>query len=448
MQRFVKHVLAGGLILILAALYWYGGVQQLARVNTDMKSTDQSAYMDYARNMYESDYTFIGGRNRMPVYPFLQSLFYHPSLSNEGFFERGKYVNLILSLVLLAGLASVFRHFFGPLHALNLVLIIAFTVFIFKAGWFQTELLFYVMNFCLFLLMCRLLQEPSCAFAILTGIVAALAHLTKASVLPGLVVFLLSVGAQGAWTVCGNRRTAARLTTTKSTTSHFTVILLVGLFFLITVFPYISTSKRVFGHYFYNVNSTFYMWYDSWEEAKQGTRAYGDRVGWPEMPPEEIPSMSKYLREHTPKQTMERFLNGGRLVWNNVLDSYGYFKYIVIYACSLIVAMRRHWTRTRQFIAKNPILCVFLLIYFATYGLLYSWYAPIIAGNRLILAQFIPLMFVISSGLCLLLRSSQVKVGRHLLDELAAMNLVITVIVSVDIYFILSERVGTMYGGR
>ena len=448
MQRFVKHVLAGGLILILTGLYCYGAVQQLARVNTDMKSTDQSAYMDYARNMYESDYTFIGGRNRMPIYPFLQSLFYRPSLSNEAFFERGKYVNLLLSLGLLAGLALVFRHFFGPLHALNLVLIVAFTVFVFKAGWFQTELLFYVMNLWLFLLMCRLLQKPSGVFAILTGIVAGLAHLTKASVLPGLVVFLLSVGAQWAWTVCGNWRRATGLTATKAASSYVIVILLVGLSFLATVFPYISTSKQVFGYYFYNVNSTFYMWYDSWAEAKQGTRAHGDRVGWPAMPPEEIPSMSKYLREHTPKQIMERFLNGGRLVWSNVVDSYGYFKYVVIYVGLLFVAMRRHWTRTREFIAKNPILCMFLLIYFVAYGLLYSWYAPIIAGNRLVLAQFIPLMFVISSGLCLLLRSSQVKVGRHLLDELAAMNLVMTVIVSIDIYFILSERVGTMYGGR
>ena len=35
--------------------------------------------------------------------------------------------------------------------------------------------------------------------------------------------------------------------------------------------PYLSTSKRVFGQYFYNVNSTFYMWYDDWPHASVGT---------------------------------------------------------------------------------------------------------------------------------------------------------------------------------
>lgn len=60
--------------------------------------------------------------------------------------------------------------------------------------------------------------------------------------------------------------------------------------FLVVVFPYIRTSKERFGRYFYNVNSTFYMWYDSWDEAERGTKAHGDRDGWPNMPADQIPS--------------------------------------------------------------------------------------------------------------------------------------------------------------
>ncbi len=168
-------------------------MHQLTQVNTNMRKTDQGAYMRYAREMYESNYTVIGNRNRMPIYPFLQSLFYRPGMSNEAFFIRGKYVNLILSLVLLTGLSFIFFHFFHWLHTVNSVLIIAFTVFIFKAAYFQTELLFYFINFCLFLLMWRLLQQPSYLFAILTGFVAGLAHLTKASIIPGLILFSVPV---------------------------------------------------------------------------------------------------------------------------------------------------------------------------------------------------------------------------------------------------------------
>jgi hypothetical protein len=445
--RFLKPPAVIGLILIMVGLYWYGAVEQLARVNTNRDSTDQSAYMDYARSLYMSSYTFIGGRNRMPIYPSLQSLFYHPDMTDEAFFTRGKYINLVLSLGLLAGLAFVFRQFFSWLHSLNLLLIVAFTVFIFKAGYFQAELLFYFLNFCLFLFMWKFLQRMSWRLAILTGIVAGLAHLTKASILPGLVIFMVLAGVKWGWVTLRSRHSSGDAIPTKSILSHLLAVLLVGAFFLITVFPYINNSKRVFGHYFYNVNSTFYIWYNSWEEAKQGTRAHGDRVGWPDMPPEEIPSMSRYLREHTLQQIIGRFVDGGKRVRNSVVHSYGYFKYIVVYLCLLIIALLRSWRRARQAVMSNPFLCLFLAIYFAGYILLYFWYAPIVEGNRLILAQFIPFMFTVSYGLHTLLISSRLKARGHSVDSLVISNLAILPIVIADIYFVLTERVVTMYGG-
>ncbi len=445
--HFLKPPTVIGLILIIVGLYWYGAVEQLARVNTDMNSTDQSAYMNYARSLYKSNYTFTGGRSRMPVYPSLQSLFYRPDMTDEAFFTRGKYINLVLSLGLLAGLAFVFRQFFSWLHSLNLVLIVAFTVFIFKAGYFQAELLFYFLNFCLFLLMWKFLQRMSWRLAILTGIVAGLAHLTKASILPGLVIFMVLAGVKWGWATLRSRHSYGDAIPTKFILSHLLAVLLVGAFFLITVFPYINTSKRVFGHYFYNVNSTFYIWYDSWEEAKQGTRAHGDRVGWPDMPPEEIPSMSRYLREHTLQQIIGRFVDGGQRVRNSVVDSYGYFKYIVVYLCLLIIAFLRSWRRARQAVMSNPFLYLFLALYFTGYILLYFWYAPIVSSNRLILAQFIPFMFTVSYGLHTLLISSRLKARGQSVYSLAIINLAIFPIVITDIYFVLTERVGAMYGG-
>ena len=257
--HFLKPPAVIGLILIIAGLYWYGAVEQLARVNTNMNSTDQDAYMAYTRSLYKSNYTFIGGRNRMPVYPSLQSLFYRPDMTDEAFFTRGKYINLVLSLGLLAGLAFVFRQFFSWFHSLNLLLIVAFTVFIFKAGYFQAELLFYFVNFCLFLLMWRFLQRKSWRLAILTGIVAGLAHLTKASILPGLVIFIVLAGVKRGWVTLRSRHSSEDAIPTKFIHSPLFGVLLVGAFFLITVFPYINTSKRVFGHYFYNVTTTFYI---------------------------------------------------------------------------------------------------------------------------------------------------------------------------------------------
>jgi hypothetical protein len=161
-SRYILKTAAAILVtVILAGLYWYGASLQMTHVNTNMGEVDQSAYMRYASDLYKSGYTYIGNRNRMPVYPFLQSLFYNSTLQSETFFQQGKLRNLILSIFILTVVALIFFRNFNPLHAFNATLIVAFTVFIFKAGWFQAELLFYFLNFIMFFLMWRLLQQPS-----------------------------------------------------------------------------------------------------------------------------------------------------------------------------------------------------------------------------------------------------------------------------------------------
>ena len=267
-QYFLKALIAIVLLLVVGVLYIYGANLQIV-LNDDMGKTDQSAYMNYARGMSVTNYTFVGGRNRMPLYPFLQSLFYRPSMTDEAFFELGKRVNLILSIGILVVLAIIFRQNFNLFSSFNLLLIVAFTVFIFKAGYFQAEILFYFLNFILFLLMWKSLQHISWGLAILTGFVAGLAHLTKASILPGLVIFFVLGVFKLIWIASRKNYSRNEPEMSGSIVRQSLGYLLVLVVFLITVFPYISTSKRLFGRYFYNVNSTFYVWYDSWETVKK-----------------------------------------------------------------------------------------------------------------------------------------------------------------------------------
>ncbi len=299
---------------ILARLYWYGAYKQMTEVNTGSGYVDQDAYMQYAIDLYESHYTYIGDHNRMPVYPFLQSLFYRSKLRKRIFFQEGQLRNLILSLPLLVILAFIFFRRFKLLHAFNSILIVAFTIFIFKAGWFQAELLFYFLNFIMFLLLWHILQRPSYLLAILAGLTAGIAHLTKASILPGLVIWLMVAGLQHLWLAFKNRNQLFKEGRSIISNSQIRAVPLTGLVFLTTIFPYIQTSKRVFESYFYNVNSTFYLWYDSVGVSHQRNESSWRSVGWPVMPAEEIPSMPKYLREHTTAQILMRFVNGAQAV--------------------------------------------------------------------------------------------------------------------------------------
>ncbi|HWP93820.1 MAG TPA: glycosyltransferase family 39 protein [Thermodesulfobacteriota bacterium] len=445
-------------------------MRHLKEVNVDSRKTDQSGYMYYAKKMYETKYSFVGHRNQMPLYPFLQSLllFMNPGLDdheyfvqrggyhlsgvyyNPEFFVWGKYLNVILSVVILAGLFLIFRNYLPIFQAVNLILITAFTVFIFKAAYFQADLLFYFLNFCGFLLMLRMLSQPSWVWGILTGVVLGLAHLTKASILPGLVLFVLFFAAKETYVLYqrGTGKYGTSLRNESGFISRWLSIALLVLFFLGTVYPYINTSKRVFGSYFYNVNSTFYMWYDSFKEAKKGTRAHGDRIGWPKMPAELIPGPKKYLQEHTTKQILSRVFKGLKRVISNCINSYGYFKYALVYFVFFLILVVLNFRESVKMAANNFILLSFCILYFFTYLLLYAWYAPIAAGNRLILGQFLPFMFVISVIISLpSFKRLSLDIWGVRIKWFYAINTFILVMFIVDLYLILTKRIVTMYGG-
>lgn len=446
-RGWVKAILIGGTIALFLALYIFGARRQLHIVNTNQALNDQTAYMNYARKLVNSGYTYPGNFARMPLYPHIQSLFYRPGMAGEDFFLRGKYVNLYLSILLLAGLAIIFFYEFRPLSALNLILIIAFTVFIFKAGYFQAELLFYFLNFCMFWLMWRFLQKPSPAIAVLGGITAGLAYLTKAAILPGLALFVFFAGVQNGYRLIGRIRSKSEKGAILLEAKHLLSVALFGLFFLVTIFPYIQDVKSITGRYFYNVNSNFYIWYDSWGEVKRGTRAHGDREGWPDIPAEELPSMSKYLREHSAQQIVMRFVNGGRQVLGNVVHSYGYFKYVLIYLGIFGLTSAIYRQKAGKMFASNWALWLFLASFFVVYALMYFWFAPISSGNRQILALFIPLLFVLTAGIQEITKDAIFRFRDRQINVLTGINLAILLVVIFDVFFILTQRVGSLYGG-
>ena len=291
-----------------------------------------------------------------------------------------------------------------------------------------------------------LLKRPDWRWGIATGVLAGMTHLTKASVLPALALYFCLAGGLFVWTWWQGRGDENRRWPWPSLVTP----ILVGVFFLITVSPYIMTSKRVFGRYFYNVNSTFYMWYDSWGEVSNGTKAHGDRVGWPDMPAEEIPSLQKYLREHTTEQIFGRFVSGGRLVWENVVNSYGYLKYVAIYGVWFLglLWLHRKTLFERGLAAVFPVL--FVLGYQIGYLLLYFWYAPIASGNRFVLALFLPLIFILAWGNWEY-RPRQpfpVPVNGVNLSWHNALHSVLLVIIAIDIYLVMTQRIFLIYGGR
>lgn len=255
----LSSLVSGGLlVLVLSGVYLGAAYEHVHSVNVNMEMADQRAYLSYGRKMAATRYEWVGGRNQMPVFPFLVSLLDGQELTLEQLFVRAKYLNTGLSLLVLLAVYGLLRRSLPVLESTTLSLIVAFTVYVYRAGYAQAELLYYGLFFLSFLLALRGLDKPGASTAVLMGGVTGIAHLTKASVLPLLTAFIFFAVLR---TVVsrGDRTLPAR----REMIRGLALVFLSVACFLLTVSPYISTSKARFGRWFYNVNSRIYIWADS-----------------------------------------------------------------------------------------------------------------------------------------------------------------------------------------
>jgi len=268
----------------------------------------------------------------------------------------------------------------------------------------------------------KMLSKPTKLLGLVTGIVMGITYLTKASFLPCVFIAFVFLGIQ--LVVRKNKAEAAS-------------ILLVMLFFTITVFPYISESKAKYGRYFYNVNSTFYLWYETRPEIFQdtSTRAHGDRSGWPDTPPESTPGPLKYLRDHTAVQILQRFIDGYARMIKHSIDSFGFFKYIMLYLAGLAIVFVLRWRQDRTItpIRENALKSGFVLCYFAVYMNLFAFYMATGPIVRHVLSLFLPFIFVVS------------LIGARLPHRKAIQTLISLVLIP-DIYFVLTDKVFRIFG--
>lgn len=383
-------------VLCAGAVYLVGAFEHARRMNTIKRRGDQSSYVQYAKDIYGNwmgrEPAVAGDRNRMPLYPAYQALFYTPDLSDEAFFERGRVTSIALSVALLGIVFAVSSFAMPTIGAVSVTAVAAFTCFVFKAGYFQAELLYYTLHFAAFAATCRLLtleHRRACWWwAGVVGLVAALSHLAKAAALPlvALACVSLVVGVppgpgRSRWRTRIERALAAALLAST---------------FLLVLSPYLLTSKQRFGQYFYNVNSTFYMWYDEWGDAIKGTRAHGDREGWPRLPPEQLPGPAKYWREHSLADIGSRIAGGFRQMAIDLWAGFWVFKFVVATLLATGYVLWPQRSRLAGLLRAHPSLAGFVVLHLVAYLTLAAFYAPISGTGvaRFTLAEYLPLLFV------------------------------------------------------
>jgi hypothetical protein len=447
------------LLLVLAAFFLLGATEHARRVNWFKARGDQTSYLADAKvvygNWHGQDPPALFPRNRMPLYAAIQAVFYNPRWTDDEFFVAAKRVNVLLTLILLALLYVVFAWNLPPLVATNLTLIVGFGYFIFRAGYVQSEVLFDVLVFLTFLTFCHLLKRCevriSLLLALLGGALAALAQYAKAAMLP-LVAILVAVYAYREIDVMAHalRRPARQLVAAAARFSWRSLALVVLVATCLgMLYPYLATSKRVFGRYFYNVNTTFYIWYDDWPDASVGTYSHGDHWGWPKMRRSELPSMQRYLREHTVRQIGARVAGGFWDMLSRSYQTFWYLKYVVLYVAFALVLAWRNRGEFVGMLRANAAVSFFMLLYAVAYLLATAFYAPISGTGtiRFLSAHIAPLMFVLSAFFVRPpFRDTRWKVGGTDLSP-GHFHVLVSATMGLDLVFTLWPRLMGTYGG-
>lgn len=377
----------------VAITYFVAAARQKTHVNLSATAGGQYPYLQAARLMAtEGGDRYFGDRNRMPLYPALLSIVYSDDWGE--FVNRAGWFAIVSSALLLIGLGAVFQRTLPALYAAALVAVAAFDVFLGKASFVQAELLYYSLFLVGWLSLCRVLSAPTPARGALAGLLVGATFLAKASALPMMVAFVavaLVTAIVAAYRALRRTRGGAD----KAHRRWVDLVLSTGAaiaVFGLVVGPYCVDSNARFGRYFYNVNSTFFMWCDSWDQAKSFADRHTLDRSFPAADERGLPSAAGYWRTHTGRQMLRRVASGlrtlaGRAVWNP------YFKYIVIAGvlCGATIARRR-----RLFRDGGPCgwaVVIFSLLLGAGYLCAYAWYAQVAFGERFVLSLVLPTLF-------------------------------------------------------
>ena len=334
MRRFAgRRTLA--VTALLAVAYVVFALVHSVAVNTDAGRHDQGTYLWCARVLHETHFDAPTNRSQMPAYLYVQALLYPSNVSDADLFAHAKNVSIALSFLLIASLCIFFTRTLPKLEARVAMLVTAFTLFVFRASYVQAELLFYTVSFFGFVALCRLWTRPSLGIALVAGLLEALAFLCKGSVQPGLALFAVLFLVRAVYDAA---RVGAPPVAMRGLAARVAEISVLCVSFLAPLAPYLAKSREMYGSYFFNVNTRYVMWCDSWDDFLANEARLGKWWTWGPLPVDQLPSMAKYLRAHSLGTIVAREVLGVLEVLGNLVLGTGYLEFLELYLVFAVLA--------------------------------------------------------------------------------------------------------------
>lgn len=348
------------------------------------------------------------------------------SRQDRSLFERGKWLNLTLTVVFAGILGLVLFRSMHPAAALCILLAGTFGALLPRAVYFQPEPLFYIFFFLSWVCAMRLMTSNPLWLHAVFGIVAGLGYLAKASMEPLVAGWLVMTAVRGVreW----RRRDAAPGPEAWSLARAIGGVAVFALFWMIVVGPRYAYASDRWGDPRHTYPG-YWMWFDRFEECYRWMADHPDRKSLESLQPSERPSLSNYVRTHSWNDIRDRLTGGisekvtslvapkrvryregrGFSGWKHLLELRGTYlgamAAVLIGAGAVVLLRRRGRDAPGGALPFGTVEAVlFAAGTTAGYVILYGWYTPIGRGDRFMLSLYLPLVYCLVRGADTLMR--------------------------------------------
>lgn len=396
-------IVALGLII---GLHFFVGTQLIHQTNQDRMASDQQHNITLSKRQADDLWPRYTDGVVNPLWPWVAARFAHED--DETFFQRGKWLNLVLTALFLAGLSLWLARRWPLAAVIGLAAVGGLGALLPRAVYFQPEPLYYIFFFLTWATGLSLLFRNPWTLYPVFGAVAGLAYLAKSSVVPLILVFILVSGVRLFQQVVAPRLAPAGMRDW-SWRRHLAGLILFAAAYLAVVGPRAYDAWERFGDPFHSWPK-YWMWHESFsDESVPFMVHHGSREKLAALGPDEKPSFGLYVQTHGWERFFERLSGGTRDAVTRFFHPEGQWERRLAYrpweqpllfrglylaapfALALVLFLlvrkdRRPWLET-----------AFGLMFaggaLAVYALSYGWYEVIGRGDRFMLSLYLPLLF-------------------------------------------------------
>ncbi len=279
-----------------------------------------------------------------PLFPWLM----RGSSSHEPdvVFERGKWMNLILSgsLLILFGLAAAKAFSFSGAAAI--MLMGGFGIILERSAYFSPDALYYLLLVLTWLCALSLIRQNLLWLYGVFGLLLGLSYLAKPLVWPIVAGFVTVSILRSIWIAFASRKNRGSDGLWSPSNQLVGFAMMIAAFLLVTG-PRLSYANAAFGDPFHNYQK-YFVWFDTPEDAVRFQQAYPGKAELSMLTLEERPGPVRYVKENGWASLGKRSWEGALAqVTSSVLGRGGW---ILIYGffVFLIIAGIHRWAASHQ----------------------------------------------------------------------------------------------------